>query len=146
MATLNQIPQGISGSPQAGASEGNAEDASKRAAEEQMRRDLLTTVLDTEARERCMSCFALGIVLYSLKEPLGTSMPSHMISCPVIVSRIALVSPERSRQVEAILLRMAQSGQLKGRVTESQLIDLLEQVSSRMHLLRCILYLRRLGR
>jgi len=79
----------------AGTSEGGGEDTSKRAAEEQMRRDLLTTVLDTEARER--------------------------------LSRIALVSPERSRQVEAILLRMAQSGQLKGRVTEAQLIDLLEQ-------------------
>lgn len=34
------------------------------------------------------------------------------------VSRIALVSPERSRQIESILLRMAQSGQLRGRVSE----------------------------
>jgi programmed cell death protein 5 len=45
-----------------------------------------------------------------------------------IVSRISLVAPERSRQIESILARMAQSGQLKGRVTEAQLIDLLEQV------------------
>lgn len=45
------------------------------------------------------------------------------------VSRIALVSPARSRQIESILLRMAQSGQLKSRVTEEQLIGLLEQVS-----------------
>ena len=47
-------------------------------------------------------------------------------SCPV--SRIALVSPDRSKQIETILLRMAQSGQLKNRVTEGQLIDLLNQV------------------
>ena len=33
------------------------------------------------------------------------------------VSRIALVSPDRSRQIESILLRMAQSGQLRGRVS-----------------------------
>jgi len=68
----------------------------KRAQEEQMRRDLLTTVLDTAARER--------------------------------LSRIALVSPDRSKQIETILLRMAQSGQLKNRVSEEQLIDLLNQM------------------
>jgi hypothetical protein len=47
----------------------------------------------------------------------------------MLVSRIALVSPDRARQIEAILLRMAQSGQLRGRVTEEQLIDLLEKAS-----------------
>lgn len=45
------------------------------------------------------------------------------------VSRIALVSPERSRQIESIIVRMAQSGQLRGKVSEEQLIELLEQVS-----------------
>ncbi|KAK7049363.1 hypothetical protein VNI00_005964 [Paramarasmius palmivorus] len=44
------------------------------------------------------------------------------------LSRISLVSPERSRQIEGILLRMAQTGQLKGRVSENQLIELLEQM------------------
>ncbi|KAF8894504.1 hypothetical protein BD779DRAFT_1501475 [Infundibulicybe gibba] len=44
------------------------------------------------------------------------------------VSRIALVSAERSRQIEGIILRMAQSGQLRGRVSEEQLIDLLKQM------------------
>ncbi|KJA18540.1 hypothetical protein HYPSUDRAFT_119412, partial [Hypholoma sublateritium FD-334 SS-4] len=68
----------------------------KRAQEEQARRDMLATVLDSAARER--------------------------------LSRIALVSPERSAQIETILLRMAQSGQLRGRVSEEQLIDLLNQM------------------
>lgn len=45
------------------------------------------------------------------------------------VARIGLVSPERSAQIESILLRMAQSGQLRGRVNEEQLIGLLQQVS-----------------
>ncbi|KAJ7168250.1 PDCD5-related protein [Mycena crocata] len=44
------------------------------------------------------------------------------------LSRISLVSPERSTQIERILLRMVQTGQLKGRVSENQLIDLLEQM------------------
>ncbi|KIP05988.1 hypothetical protein PHLGIDRAFT_91387 [Phlebiopsis gigantea 11061_1 CR5-6] len=43
------------------------------------------------------------------------------------LARIALVSEDRARQIEAILLRMAQTGQLRGRVTEEQLIDLLEK-------------------
>ncbi|KAI5119087.1 hypothetical protein M0805_004860 [Coniferiporia weirii] len=71
------------------------ETEAKRATEEQMRRDLLATVLDSKARER--------------------------------LARIALVSPTRSTQIESILLRMAQSGQLRGRVGEDQLINLLEQ-------------------
>jgi len=44
------------------------------------------------------------------------------------VTRISLVGAERAKQIETILLRMAQSGQLRGRVTEAQLIDLLDQV------------------
>ncbi|TCD70572.1 hypothetical protein EIP91_002602 [Steccherinum ochraceum] len=87
-ARMNQLQQ-------QGAPTGGGEDESKRAAEEQMRLDLLATVLDTAARER--------------------------------LSRIALVSAERARQIEAMLLRLAQGGQLRGRVTEQQLIDLLEQ-------------------
>lgn len=46
------------------------------------------------------------------------------------------MSPERSAQIETILLRMAQSGQLRGRVSEEQLIDLLNQVRILL-LLRC---------
>ncbi|KII89236.1 hypothetical protein PLICRDRAFT_601035 [Plicaturopsis crispa FD-325 SS-3] len=95
---MNQLPEGLTAQapPQQGAEGQNpAEQQAKQQQEEQMRRDLMATVLDTAARER--------------------------------LARIALVSPERSRQIESILLRLAQSGQLRGRVSESQLIDLLEQ-------------------
>jgi len=55
---------------------------------------------------------------------------SSLLICPSErpVSRIALVSPERSKEIETILLKMAQTGQLRGQVTEEQLIDLLDQV------------------
>ena len=43
------------------------------------------------------------------------------------VARIALVSEDRARQVEMIILRMFQMGQIT-KVTEDQLIGLLEQV------------------
>ncbi|KAI0373288.1 hypothetical protein BV20DRAFT_1119332 [Pilatotrama ljubarskyi] len=88
-ARMGQGAQGSSGAP-------SGEDQAKREAEEQMRRDLLATILDTAARER--------------------------------LARIALVSPDRAQQIEAILLRMVQTGQLRGRVSEEQLIGLLDQI------------------
>ncbi|KAE9395853.1 hypothetical protein BT96DRAFT_825681 [Gymnopus androsaceus JB14] len=91
---LSQIPDGAQG--QSG--QNPQDEAAKKAQEEQMRRDMMATVLDTGARER--------------------------------LSRISLVSPERSKQIEMILLRMAQGGQLKGRVSENQLIELLDQMES----------------
>lgn len=91
------------------------ESKAKQEQEEQVRRDLLATLLDTAARERC--------TFQSIK--LSTKQINHLA-----VSRIALVSPERSKQIEIILLRMAQTGQLRGRVSEEQLISLLDQVSS----------------
>ena len=45
------------------------------------------------------------------------------------VSRIAVVRPDKARGVEELLLRMARSGQLQGRVTEAQLVQFLEQIS-----------------
>jgi len=83
--------------PNAGQGPSREEDAAKKKAqEEQLQRELMATLLDTNARER--------------------------------LSRIALVSPDRSRLIEGILSRMAQSGQLRGRVSEAQLIQLLEQM------------------
>ncbi|GAA5877677.1 hypothetical protein JCM16303_000202 [Sporobolomyces ruberrimus] len=46
------------------------------------------------------------------------------------LSRIGLVKPERARAIEQLLMRMAQSGQLRGRVSEDQLIDVLDQVEA----------------
>ncbi|KZT59774.1 hypothetical protein CALCODRAFT_493285 [Calocera cornea HHB12733] len=42
------------------------------------------------------------------------------------LARIALVNPSLSQRVEESLLRMAQSGQLRSKVTEQQLVQLLE--------------------
>ncbi|KAI0831727.1 DNA-binding TFAR19-related protein [Trametes gibbosa] len=81
---------------QGGGGTPSGEDQAKQEAQEQMRRDMLATVLDSAARER--------------------------------LARIALVSPDRAQQIEAILLRMVQTGQLRGRVSEEQLIGLLDQI------------------
>lgn len=73
-ARLNQLQQSgassgqasFPGVPSAQGAPGNAEDDAKRAAEEQMRRDLLATVLDSAARERRMLNYRLLLfALYS---------------------------------------------------------------------------------
>ena len=45
-----------------------------------------------------------------------------------LVSRIALTRPSLARQIEELLVRMARSGQLKGKVGDTELKGLLEQV------------------
>ena len=113
-ARLTQLQQ--SGTDENGQSGARSEEAEKRRAEEQMRRDLLATALEPAARERRMSNRLLSWLASAGIDSIST------------VSRIALVSPTRSNQIESILLRMLQAGQLRGRVSEQQLIDLLEQV------------------
>eukprot|EP01136_Pigoraptor_vietnamica_P019158 Opistho-1_new@66383 len=44
------------------------------------------------------------------------------------LGRIASVKPEKARAVEELIIRMARTGQLGGKVDEAQLISLLEQV------------------
>lgn len=104
------------GNPQGG------EDEAKKAQEEQMRRDMMSTVLDTAARERCTSyllafCGSQGYRLIIIWIPNRPFNAFALFVHGREVSRIALVSPERSRQIETILLRMAQSGQIRGRVS-----------------------------
>ncbi|KAI8082918.1 PDCD5-related protein [Halteromyces radiatus] len=45
------------------------------------------------------------------------------------LARIQMVKAEKARAVEDLLIRMAQSNQLRNKVTESQLIDLLGQIN-----------------
>ncbi|KAK9898695.1 hypothetical protein P389DRAFT_188149 [Cystobasidium minutum MCA 4210] len=45
------------------------------------------------------------------------------------LSRIALVRPERARSLEQLIVRMARSGQIRGRVNDEQLLSLLDQVA-----------------
>ena len=49
---------------------------------------------------------------------------------PPAVNSIAIVKPERAKQVEAMLIQMAQTGQIMGKIGESQLVAILEKVSS----------------
>jgi hypothetical protein len=45
------------------------------------------------------------------------------------VGRIQMVKADKARAVEDLLIRMAQSNQLRSKVTEKQLIDLLGQMN-----------------
>eukprot|EP00842_Homolaphlyctis_polyrhiza_P000551 jgi/Hompol1/1497/HPOL_000618-RA len=46
------------------------------------------------------------------------------------LARIKIVKSDKARAVEDMLLRMAQTGQIRGKVSESQLIDFLEQIGA----------------
>lgn len=46
------------------------------------------------------------------------------------IANVALVKPERARQVENYLINAAKTGQLGGKVSEDQLKDLLQQVTA----------------
>ncbi|KAI7905330.1 PDCD5-related protein [Cokeromyces recurvatus] len=45
------------------------------------------------------------------------------------LARIQMVKADKARAVEDLLIRMAQTNQLRSKVTEKQLIDLLSQIS-----------------
>jgi programmed cell death protein 5 len=88
------------------------------AAQEEMKRQALSTILDPEARERC-ECKVVHIVLSVLLNE--TTLSST-------VARIAMVKPSKAKSIQDLLIRMAQSGQVRQKVTEQQLIGLLDQV------------------
>ena len=117
---ISQLKQATPGGANGDDEAQGREAAAKRAQEEQMKRDLLSTVLESDARERCKS--------FCMQPKLRLLIMRLLITSLSLVSRIALVNPQLSTQIEGILLRMAQSGQLRGRVTETQLIGLLDQV------------------
>ncbi|WFD29003.1 hypothetical protein MSPP1_000007 [Malassezia sp. CBS 17886] len=75
---------------------GDAEHEEQRAQQEEMKRQMLSQILDPDARER--------------------------------LSRISLVKPQKASAVQDILLQMARSGQVRQRVSEAQLISLLDQI------------------
>ncbi|KAI9136471.1 PDCD5-related protein [Paraphysoderma sedebokerense] len=86
------LPAGMS--PSGGSEEDNEQ---RKQQMEDMRKTMLLTILDNEARER--------------------------------LSRIEMVKPQKARSVEDLLLNMARSGQLRGKISEKELIDLLENIS-----------------
>ncbi|KAF9947730.1 hypothetical protein BGZ72_010313 [Mortierella alpina] len=59
------------------------------------------------------------------------------------LSRIAIVKAEKARAVEDLLIRMAQGGQVRSKITEKQLIELLEQVNQQTKSETKIVYNRR---
>ncbi|CAG8612541.1 1037_t:CDS:2, partial [Ambispora gerdemannii] len=58
-------------------------------------------------------------------------------------ARISMVKEDKARTIEDLLIRMAQTGQLLGKVGESQLIDLLEQINQQKKPETKIVYNRR---
>ncbi|RUS13194.1 PDCD5-related protein [Endogone sp. FLAS-F59071] len=94
---------------------------------EEMRRTMLVQILDNSARERRI----VSSFLYSLFLSLSSITISNLfpLRSPFPVARIQMVKAEKARAVEDLLIRMAQGGQLRQKITETQLIDLLGQIN-----------------
>lgn len=117
-------PSAAFGGPQGGSGGGaNAKNQEDQAAQqEEMKRQMLSRILDAEARER------RKLQLPSILTPGRNRVLTRFTFCTAKVSRIGLVKPQKARQITDLLIRMAQSGQIRGRITEDQLIGLLDQV------------------
>lgn len=50
----------------------------------------------------------------------------------VLVNTLSLGKPEKGKMVESMLIRMAQSGQIRGKIDEKDLIGILESVNSQL--------------
>lgn len=48
----------------------------------------------------------------------------------VAVNTIMIAKPEKGKQVENLIINMAQSGRIQARVSEAELINMLEQINS----------------
>ncbi|EEB07280.1 DNA-binding TFAR19-like protein [Schizosaccharomyces japonicus yFS275] len=72
-----------------------------------------------------------GEVSAAQQEEMRHNMLSQILehSARDRLSRIALVRSDRAKAIEELLLRMAKTGQIRHKITESELIDLLEQIS-----------------
>ncbi|KAI9016574.1 PDCD5-related protein [Phycomyces nitens] len=93
-----------------GAGGASKDDEAKKGQMEEMRRTMLFQILDNSARERC-------------------KQKNILTSLTFLVARIQMVKADKARAVEDLLIRMAQSNQLRNKVTEQQLIDLLGQIN-----------------
>lgn len=129
------LPAGLSlgggGGGRGGAQDEEAQARQQEQMEEQ-KRQLLSTVLDAQARERRE--WPRGLDARAGAGGSGgqpyVGAPPQPCSCDPHspVSRIAMVKPQKARAIQDLILRMAQSGQVRQRITEEQLIGLLQQV------------------
>lgn len=109
------MPAGLQPASAGGSQQGPSNE--ERQAEQDARNDMIAQILMPEARERRVSGDRVRCLLCSVWSLL-------------LVARIRLVRPQRAADVANMLLRMAQSGQLRGKVSEDQLIGVLDQVEA----------------
>lgn len=92
--------------------------------QEDMKNSILSQILDQNARAR---------------RKWRKSAPEHLTTfnyspAPLsdAVNTLKLSKPDKAQLVEGQIIRMAQSGQLPGRLNEEQLIQLLESLNSQL--------------
>ena len=59
---------------------------------------------------------------------------NSVLSITFLVNTLRVAKPEKGQKIEAMLIQMAQTGQLGGRIGEDELIGLLGKISIRIYL------------
>lgn len=88
--------------------------------QEDAKNSILSQVLDQDARARCELINQDNKTIFTL----------IINNVSFLVNTLLLGKPEKGRMVQAMLLRMAQSGQIMSKIGEKELINLLENVSA----------------
>lgn len=82
------------------------------------------------------ACHQHNLHLLFFKLPIPSSSQAigfvTVFLADAAVSRISLTRPQLASQVEELLVRMGQGGQIRGKVSDEQLKQLLEQVSNKL--------------
>ncbi|EDV25439.1 uncharacterized protein TRIADDRAFT_55528 [Trichoplax adhaerens] len=80
-----------------------------------------------------MQDFAYELNLFDREAEAKNSILSQILAqdARTRLNSIALVKPEKASMIENMLINMAKTGQLGGKVSEAQLIKLLEEVNSK---------------
>ena len=82
-----------------------------------MKNNILIQVLSQEARARCKFMNLFDYIDYD----------SNYNFAFLSVNTLMIAKPDKGRQVEAAIIQMAQTGQLGGKLSEEELVGLLER-------------------
>lgn len=99
--------------------------------QEDAKNSILTQIMDQNARARCKSTtsWILNIKVNFRLLMMFVVFPTFLFET---VNTLKISKPEKAQMVEGMIVRMAQMGQLQGKLDDAQLVQLLESVNSQM--------------
>ncbi|KAJ3022527.1 hypothetical protein HKX48_005944 [Thoreauomyces humboldtii] len=143
------LPAGLTAAAPGGGQNAQ-EEAEKRSQQEEMKRTmarLQDLINESSLSDAGAASWILRLAndvrkLWRYVVPASPHLGFLFSGC-LVVARIKIVKEEKARAVEDLLIRMAQSGQIRSKVVEPTLIGLLEQINEANQKETKIVYNRR---